>query len=115
MVEPESVPVADPETCMLPMHVALNVPDPDVPVKLVTVQRKFTHESASDPDAPGSDCVVAQLPLSRVFAVGVGLVLVEKSKHAALAPAATSVNATANRLVIVIIEVALQGQATGPL
>jgi len=26
------VPVADPATCMLPMHVALNVPDPDVPV-----------------------------------------------------------------------------------
>jgi hypothetical protein len=35
-VEPESVPVADPATCMLPMHVALNVPDPDVPVKDVT-------------------------------------------------------------------------------
>jgi len=36
-VEPESVPLAEPATCMFPRQVALNVPDPDVPVKLVTV------------------------------------------------------------------------------
>jgi hypothetical protein len=35
-VVPDNVPVADPVTCILPIHVALNVPDPDVPVKDVT-------------------------------------------------------------------------------
>jgi hypothetical protein len=90
-VLPDRVPLADPATVTLPMQVALNVPDPDVPLNSVTAHRKLTQESWSDPDAPGSDCSVAQVPPSADEAVGLGLVLVPKSKQAALAPAATIV------------------------
>src|SRR5215203_5095703 len=72
------------------MHVALNVPEPEEPLVCVTAQLKFTHESASDPDDPGSDCVVAHVPVSAsdagvVVVVTVGLVRLLKMSHAALA------------------------------
>src|SRR5512147_2634221 len=78
---------------MLPRHVALKVPEPDVPLICVTLHLKFTHASASEPDEPGSDWTVAQVPPSvwDVLAVTlVGLVLVLKSKHAAPAAAAAT-------------------------
>jgi hypothetical protein len=88
-VLPTRVPLADPETATLPRHVALNVPDPDVPEICVTVHLKLIHASFSEPDAPGSDCVVDQAPLSCVEVDDEGpVVLVEISKQAALAQAA---------------------------
>ena len=71
-----SVAVAEPVTFTLPMHVALKVPDPEVPVNCVTAQLKSTHESLSEPDAPGIDCVVAHVPPSAVDAAGVVVVVV---------------------------------------
>ena len=91
-VLPTSVPLADPATAMLPRHVALNVPDPDVPEISATVHLKFTQASCSEPDAPGSDCVVAQAPLRACEVEDEGLVLVVISKQAALAQAAIIVS-----------------------
>jgi hypothetical protein len=104
IVLPVSVPLADPVTRMLPRHVALNVPDPDVPLNCVTAHVKFTHESASDPDDPGNDCVVAHEPPSTDEVVGDGLVLVVNSKQAEAARPAAQINARrmVRRILIII-------------
>ena len=46
MLLPLIVPLARPAICMLPKQVALNVPEPVVPVNDVTAQLKFVHDSA---------------------------------------------------------------------
>jgi hypothetical protein len=42
-VEPDSVPVPVPVTSIDPRHLALNVPDPELSERLVTVHLKFVH------------------------------------------------------------------------
>jgi len=78
------------------MHVALNVPEADEPLICVTTQLKLTQESASEPVDPGSDCVVAHVPLSDcadvvVVVLALGLVRLLKTSQAV-----TPVNAAMN-------------------
>jgi hypothetical protein len=78
------------------------VPDPDEPLICVTDHVKFTHELASEPVEPGSDCVVAHVPFSDcadVVTEPLGLVRLLSRSHAALAAnaAARTANSKARR------------------
>ena len=70
------VPLAEPAICTLPKQVALNVPEPVVPVNDVTAQLKFVHDSAAF--APGTCATVTQVPPSiDVELLGVVTVLLD--------------------------------------
>ena len=68
-----SVPLAEPEICTLPKQVALNVPDPVVPLNEVTAQLKFVHDC--DGFAPGTCAIVTHVPVSDAEPVGLVTVL----------------------------------------
>ena len=100
------------------MQVALNVPDPDEPLYCVTVQLKFTQASASEPDDPGSDCVVPHVPTSDcadVVVVALGLNMsVRNSKQAELATDAVTRTATSIARRILFLPETLQQAACPP-
>ena|SRR6187401_2673524 len=89
------------------MHFALNVPEPDDPLYCVTVQVKSTQASASEPDDPGSDCVVPHVPTSvcaDVVVVALGLNMsVRNSKQAELETDAVRRTATSSARRIIFL------------
>ena len=72
---PDTMPCAEPLILSTPMQVAVNVPDPLLPAKSVTLQEKFVHDCAVPPGpGPGSDCAVAHTPPNACAAIVDGLV-----------------------------------------
>ena len=62
MLLPLIVPLAEPAISMVPKQVALNVPEPVVPVNDETVHLKFVHDCARP--APGACATVTHVPPS---------------------------------------------------
>ena len=82
--------LASPGACMLPKHVALNVPEPVVPVNDVTAQLKFVHDSARF--APACATVTQVPPSIDDVLLGVVTVLLDL-KQPALSRAAETTRA----------------------
>lgn len=94
---PLIVPLADPAICIVSKHVALNVPEPVVPLNDVTAQLKFVHDWA--PNVPGTCETVTHVPPSAEDEL-LGLVTVLPDLKQPVVMSATDATRARNRFMI---------------